>query len=140
MTEAAPATQAGTNWNPRSAYERWMAAQELPIYRGHAADLPTIDLAPWPERDCSGDRQHGENRPALATKKILEDQRCEFHRVPPATKLGSAPTNTPLSKRNVVSTKRSARESWVTMTMVFLKLRLSFLSTDCKRRFHLTPR
>jgi hypothetical protein len=43
----------GSSWNPRSIYEKWMGQQELPIYRGHAADLPSIELAPWADRDCS---------------------------------------------------------------------------------------
>src|SRR5437762_1883574 len=72
MTEAAPAIQAGTNWNPRSAYERWMAAQELPIYRGHAADLPTIDLAPWPERDCSGGFLYFQGMEDIHEARVIE--------------------------------------------------------------------
>ena len=46
--------EAATNWNPRSAYERWLSSLELPVYRGHHVDnLGTVELAPWPERECN---------------------------------------------------------------------------------------
>ena len=49
--ESAPGLEA--SWNPRSAYEKWVASLELPVYRGHAADLGAIELGWWPERECS---------------------------------------------------------------------------------------
>ena len=49
--ESAPGLEA--SWNPRSAYEKWIASLELPVYRGHAADLGAIELGWWPERECS---------------------------------------------------------------------------------------
>src|SRR6476620_4221416 len=43
------------SWNPRSAYEKWMASLELPVYRGHHVDnLGTVELGDWPERECKG--------------------------------------------------------------------------------------
>jgi oxalate decarboxylase/phosphoglucose isomerase-like protein (cupin superfamily) len=53
MTQTAPGTQTDT-WNPRSLYEKWMAAQELPVYRGHYAHLAEVELAPWADHDCTG--------------------------------------------------------------------------------------
>jgi oxalate decarboxylase/phosphoglucose isomerase-like protein (cupin superfamily) len=52
LSQSTPGLEA--TWNPRGAYETWMAAQELPIYRGHAADLPDIELGWWAERECYG--------------------------------------------------------------------------------------
>ncbi len=49
--DSAPGLEA--NWNPRSAYEKWMASLDLPVYRGHAADLTTVELAWWAERECN---------------------------------------------------------------------------------------
>src|SRR5439155_25658475 len=55
MAATAPKPEAETTWNPRSVYERWMASLELPVYRGHHVDnLGTVELAPWPERECNG--------------------------------------------------------------------------------------
>src|SRR5438309_9112568 len=54
MAAIASKPEAENTWNPRSAYERWMASLELPVYRGHHVDnLGTVELAPWPERECN---------------------------------------------------------------------------------------
>lgn len=43
-----------SSWNPRSAYESWIARLGLPIHRGHHVDnLATVELGPWPERGCN---------------------------------------------------------------------------------------
>lgn len=46
--------EAAATWSPRSAYERWLASLDLPIYRGHHVDnLSTVALNWWPERECN---------------------------------------------------------------------------------------
>jgi oxalate decarboxylase/phosphoglucose isomerase-like protein (cupin superfamily) len=38
-----------------TAYDRWMEAQGLPVYRGHfVAEPRAVDVAPWPERGVNG--------------------------------------------------------------------------------------
>jgi len=46
-------TEITNTWNARSAYESYLSSLELPVYRGHHADLGTIELAPWAERECN---------------------------------------------------------------------------------------
>jgi oxalate decarboxylase/phosphoglucose isomerase-like protein (cupin superfamily) len=52
---AAPTTSAPSTstWGGRSLYADWMQAQGVPIYRGHAVDLPDIELAPWSDHECN---------------------------------------------------------------------------------------
>ncbi len=53
MAVATSRQEAETSWNPRSAYERWIASLGLPIYRGHHVDnLGTVELGDWAERGC----------------------------------------------------------------------------------------
>jgi quercetin dioxygenase-like cupin family protein len=40
---------------PRFPYDDWMESRGLPVYRGYFIDdLRTVQLADWPERECSG--------------------------------------------------------------------------------------
>jgi gentisate 1,2-dioxygenase len=52
---AAPQSQStSSSWNPRSAYESWLASLELPVYRGHYVEnLSTVEVGWWAERECS---------------------------------------------------------------------------------------
>src|SRR6266571_7574631 len=72
VAEAAPAdTEA--SWNPRSAYEQWMASLELPVYRGHHVDnLGTVPLAWWPERECNGGFLYLEGMEDIHEARITE--------------------------------------------------------------------
>jgi mannose-6-phosphate isomerase-like protein (cupin superfamily) len=55
MTAPTTETPETNTWNPRSVYEKWMTSLGMPIYRGHHVDnLNTLELAPWPERECNG--------------------------------------------------------------------------------------
>ena len=57
--ETATATRASDGYVPWykdavSAYDRWVAAQGVPVHEGHhIPDLRTLELGAWPERGCS---------------------------------------------------------------------------------------
>jgi oxalate decarboxylase/phosphoglucose isomerase-like protein (cupin superfamily) len=50
---AAGATVAVPSWNVVSAYDEWIQSIGIPIHRGYfIPDVRTVELAPWPEREC----------------------------------------------------------------------------------------
>jgi oxalate decarboxylase/phosphoglucose isomerase-like protein (cupin superfamily) len=54
---ATSASKAHVPWykDAVSAYDRWVAAQGIPVHEGHhVSDLRTLPLGAWPERGCSG--------------------------------------------------------------------------------------
>lgn len=51
---AQPTAPVESGWNPRSAYENWLAATGLPVFRGHHVDnLNTAPLSWWAEKECN---------------------------------------------------------------------------------------
>lgn len=70
-TASAPAIE--TSWNPRSAYEKWLASLELPVYRGHHVEnLNTVELAWWPERECNAGFLYLEGMEDIHEARITE--------------------------------------------------------------------
>jgi hypothetical protein len=65
-----PETQ--QSWNPRSVYEKYMVSQELPIYRGHYANLPEIELAPWADHDCKAGFIYFQGMEDLHEGRVIE--------------------------------------------------------------------
>lgn len=54
MAIAPGSPQIVTSWNPRSAYDSWLAALKLPVHRGHyVPNLATAELGWWDERECN---------------------------------------------------------------------------------------
>ncbi len=44
----------GSPWGRPSAYEEWIASTGVPIHRGYfIEDARTVELGPWPERECN---------------------------------------------------------------------------------------
>ena len=55
------------------AYEQWMEAQEIPIYRGHfVADPMALELAWWPERECDACFIQLEGQQGVSEARITE--------------------------------------------------------------------
>src|SRR6185503_13546415 len=76
------------------------------------------------EEDRERDRQRREDAPERMPEEVPHDQPAVGHRCGPPPF-----SSTPLLRRMTSSTYPSARGSWVTMTIVFSKTRLSSRSS-----------
>jgi hypothetical protein len=55
MTAKSDATTTATNLWWESAYDRWLASQDVPVYSGyHVEDVRTLELSWWSLRQCPG--------------------------------------------------------------------------------------
>src|SRR6266542_329615 len=59
--------------DPVSAYDRWVAAQGVPVHEGHhVSDLGTLALGAWAERNCSAAIVKLDGQEAVSEVRVTE--------------------------------------------------------------------
>ena len=73
ITQGSPLAEQRTRQRRQLPYERWLEAQNVPVYRGnYVEDMKTLDLAPWPVRECNAGFLYFTGQEGISEARIEE--------------------------------------------------------------------